>query len=1532
MVGEVRAERADGTSVILTEGSSVFQGDVVTTGAGARLGIRFADDTAFAMEGDGRMVLDELVYDAASGSGSASFSILQGVFVFVTGQIAQSDPTSFEVTTPLATIGVRGTVFGGVLGERLDVYFDDGFGFVVNQAGRQDIDEGQNLTVLAANQLPSLPVATPLGLFEQIFTLSLGILPITPFTPPGWRGDIQDDDQPDQQEATAPSDDAEAAAFADIAPAAGEVAVETTLFEVYEEGGLEAEVEIALAPPTGIFVFRTDTGLATGSTTIADLAIDVTDDVLPGPLPPLPPSGITFTGTDGSDLISGGAGNDTLIGLGGDDTLIGGAGSDVIVGGTGIDTATFGGNLAAYSFSPGSVIVTGPDGSDTLTGVEFLSFDDQTIAAPIFGGIDGPRVTGDIFPVLDASGARVGSTVDHILFTVNTAGTVTIDTLSWELDSSDSDGDGITNETFNINGDGEIAFFDVHIYLFEDAGGGTPGTLIASNDASSLTFTDGSIFDFDSFLSAILAAGDYVLALGAFSLSETEARTQANDVTFYPATVDGNGFLTTTDHGDYQVIIGGDVTINGVNQGPGGPVAAPIYEIYDATGTEGAGIVFTVTRTGDTSAPGTIDFATTTGTADATDFTAVSGTLVFAAGVTSLLVTVATTADAIVEGDETFQLLLSNPTGGTIADGIGIGTILDDDQPVVVPLAVNDAVNVDEDASVILSILGNDDLGTTPTTIISVTTSSAGASVVVNSLGTTITYTPPADFNGVDTFDYTIEDATGARSTATVTVTVDAVPDAVTDTVTTVFNTAVTIDVLANDDSGTAPARITAVGAAANGTAVILDANAGTVTYTPNLGFAGTDTFTYTITDANGDTGLAFVNVSVVFDTTITGTASNDLLSGTAGSDLIQGLGGNDTLIGLAGNDALQGGPGFDTVNYSGSPAGINANFVTGTILDGFGGIDTVTSIEGVFGTPFDDTIAGGGGSDSLDGGGDNDALNGGAGDDVINGGAGNDTAIFGGGPADYTFASASGSVIVEGPDGSDTLTGVEFLEFTDGTTAALISSAIELAGGVINIAIVLDTSGSMISSIGFTDVDGNTASVQRIVALKNSTIATLTDLANSGAEDVRVNIVEFNSSALVLGTFDLISGGTPSTGPSSQLEAAINAVNGLNAGGGTNFTAGLTAAEEFIGSATSSPGTLPDADVNKLLFVSDGFASATFGAVVTSIETDDDGAGPEQAFSIEAVGINVGSTALALLSLVEGPGGSATNITEANELTAVLGDLISSTSTITGTGSGDILVGGAGAEQFFALGGNDTVIGGGGDDTVIGGGDDDLIIGGQGADDLDGGGGVDELFFLDVASTSGVIIDLGAGTVTNDGFGFADTILNFENVQGSVNGDSITGDSGANRLEGHAGDDTISGGAGNDRLIGGQGADSMDGGIGNDTYQYDEISDGTQITTNQTVAASGLATDVISGGFNTVDDGFAFDETAFGVVASVPLVALASPYDGTNSGLASGAAFIIDNTGSTSFLSFDPDVTTPGYTVIAETQFTVLPSDINPL
>ena len=96
----------------------------------------------------------------------------------------------------------------------------------------------------------------------------------------------------------------------------------------------------------------------------------------------------TLGGGDGLDTLEGGNGNDTITGGNGNDTLTGGNGNDSIDGGDGDDTAVFSGNSSDYSivFGAGQVVVTdnvpgdGDDGSDTLTGVEFLEFADQTVS------------------------------------------------------------------------------------------------------------------------------------------------------------------------------------------------------------------------------------------------------------------------------------------------------------------------------------------------------------------------------------------------------------------------------------------------------------------------------------------------------------------------------------------------------------------------------------------------------------------------------------------------------------------------------------------------------------------------------------------------------------------------------------------------------------------------------------------------------------------------------------------------------------------------------------------------------------------------------------------------------------------------------------------------------------------------------------------------------------------------------------------------------------------------------------------------
>ena len=102
-------------------------------------------------------------------------------------------------------------------------------------------------------------------------------------------------------------------------------------------------------------------------------------------------------GGSNSDHITGGQLGDTLNGGAGDDTLIGGAGNDNIDGGDGFDTAVYSGNRADYTITPddtnGVLLVDGPDGKDTLRGVNRLQFADQTIEVVVPGvtliGTDG---------------------------------------------------------------------------------------------------------------------------------------------------------------------------------------------------------------------------------------------------------------------------------------------------------------------------------------------------------------------------------------------------------------------------------------------------------------------------------------------------------------------------------------------------------------------------------------------------------------------------------------------------------------------------------------------------------------------------------------------------------------------------------------------------------------------------------------------------------------------------------------------------------------------------------------------------------------------------------------------------------------------------------------------------------------------------------------------------------------------------------------------------------------------------------------
>ena len=173
------------------------------------------------------------------------------------------------------------------------------------------------------------------------------------------------------------------------------------------------------------------------------------------------------------------------------------------------------------------------------------------------------------------------------------------------------------------------------------------------------------------------------------------------------------------------------------------------------------------------------------------------------------------------------------------------------------PVANDDTATTDEDTPVDISVLLNDtDVENDPITITGFTDGTNG--VVSDNGDGTLKYTPNLDFNGVDTFTYTING--GATATVTVTVNpVDDLPVANDDTASTIEDVLVVIDVIANDfDLENDPITVIGFTLPANG--AVVDNLDGTFTYTPNAAFSGVDTFTYTIN--GGSTATVTVTVT----------------------------------------------------------------------------------------------------------------------------------------------------------------------------------------------------------------------------------------------------------------------------------------------------------------------------------------------------------------------------------------------------------------------------------------------------------------------------------------------------------------------------------------------------------------------------------------------------------------------------------------------------------------------------------------------
>ncbi len=522
---------------------------------------------------------------------------------------------------------------------------------------------------------------------------------------------------------------------------------------------------------------------------------------------------------------------------------------------------------------------------------------------------------------------------------------------------------------------------------------------------------------------------------------------------------------------------------------------------------------------------------------------------------------------------------------------------------------------------------------------------------------------------------------------------------------------------------------------------------------------------------------------------------------GAAGKLTINGSAGGSTLSVTLSNDPVNYAP---TVFVDGARIAVGGEMLSIKDIDA-SRIDAGVNLKGnnlannIRGSQDDDLIQSHGGDDIIIGG---------SGNDILEGGGGNDTAVYGGEFVNYQITNDGSRIIVKdiresAADGTDTLSGIEYLTFANGTIKVPSGAAIQVA----------ELEG-VLSLIGATESDIT-------VKLKNG--SNLLSITQSGFP------ITFPASLNSLNSIDarnLVA---------SELKVFGNeAVNAIYGSGLVDWIYGLGGDDLLVGgggddvidggsgnNTAAFSGNYADYIIinrNGVVSIEDARDISVDGFdLLTNVQTlkfaDKAVAAPGPAdISARAVNgileLSGAPSTDVYVSLVDG-----TPHVEVNGGPVVINGGNGLINTISGTGiegfgvhvSADdhenFLVGTRLADTLEGKGGSDTIFGGDGNDIIRGGSGDDVIVGGQGSDELDGGEGVDTANYQ--SSDHGVVVDMlasSASSVDQDAAG--DVLINLENLTGSKFADQLWGDNGGNRLDGYEGGDNLIGRGGNDTYI----------------------------------------------------------------------------------------------------------------------------------
>jgi hypothetical protein len=326
------------------------------------------------------------------------------------------------------------------------------------------------------------------------------------------------------------------------------------------------------------------------------------------------------------------------------------------------------------------------------------------------------------------------------------------------------------------------------------------------------------------------------------------------------------------------------------------------------------------------------------------------------------------TPDGDYNGADSFDYTIFDGVGGTDIGTVFVTVSAVNDPPV----AVDDSASVLEDSSNnLIYVLANDvDVDGDSLTVVGVTTPGHG---IASFTADYVLYTPDGDYNGADSFNYTVSDGNGGSDTASVSVTVTprnddpvASDDSITVDEDTVNNV---VSVLVNDvDIDGDSLSVVSVANPPHGSATT---NGSVVFYSPDLNFHGSDSFDYTVSDGNGgtDVGTVFVTVNSVNDppnansdtATVIEDSINNQIVVLANDFDIDG----DSLNVSAVSDPVHGVASTDGVfvYYTPDSNFAGADQFTYTVDDGNGGFDTATvfvTVTGVNDAPdaVDDTVS----------------------------------------------------------------------------------------------------------------------------------------------------------------------------------------------------------------------------------------------------------------------------------------------------------------------------------------------------------------------------------------------------------------------------------------------------------------------------------------------------------------------------------------------------------------------------------------------